>query len=71
MSCSFSNLLPSSNRSLGASAISVQQVDEEINHMLNLAYKNVEDGFKQLLNYDKKKGEEILNREDIRRYIKP
>lgn len=56
--------LPSSNRSLGASAISVQQVDEEINHMLNLAYKNVEDGFKQLLNYDKKKGEEILNRED-------
>ena len=56
--------LPSSNRSLGASAISVQQVDEEINHMLNLAYKNVEDGFKQLLNYDKKKGEELLNRED-------
>ena len=56
--------LPSSNRSLGASAISVQQVDEEINHMLNLAYKNVEDGFKPLLNYDKKKGEEILNRED-------
>lgn len=56
--------LPSSTRSLGASAISVQQVDEEINHMLNLAYKNVEDGFKQLLNYDKKKGEEILNRED-------
>lgn len=56
--------LPSSNRSLGASAISVQQVDEENNHMLNLAYKNVEDGFKQLLNYDKKKGEEILNRED-------
>ena len=56
--------LPSNNRSLGASAISVQQVDEEINHMLNLAYKNVEDGFKQLLNYDKKKGEEILNRED-------
>ena len=56
--------LPSSTRSLGTSAISVQQVDEEINHMLSLAYKNVEQGFGQLLKYDKKIGEEILKREE-------
>ena len=56
--------LPSSTRSLGTSAISVQQVDEEINHMLSLAYENVEQGFGQLLKYDKKIGEEILKREE-------
>ncbi len=56
--------LPSSTRSLGTSTISVQQVDEEINHMLSLAYENVEQGFGQLLKYDKKIGEEILKREE-------
>lgn len=56
--------LLSSTRSLGTSAISVQQVDEEINHMLSLAYENVEQGFGQLLKYDKKIGEEILKREE-------
>ena len=56
--------LPSSTRSLGTSAISVQQVDEEINHMLSLAYENVDQGFGQLLKYDKKIGEEILKREE-------
>lgn len=56
--------LPSSTRSLGTSAISLQQVDEEINHMLSLAYENVEQGFGQLLKYDKKIGEEILKREE-------
>ncbi len=56
--------MPSSTRSLGTSAISLQQVDEEIHHMLNIAYENVESGFRQLLKYDKKAGEDILKREE-------
>ena len=56
---------PSSTRSLGTSAMSIQQVDEEINHMLKLAYENVENGFKQLLKYDKKMGEKIVQREEL------
>lgn len=32
--------------------------------MLNIAYENVESGFRQLLKYDKKAGEDILKREE-------
>lgn len=56
---------PPTTRSLGTSAMSLQQVDEEINHMLSLSYENVKNGFQQLLKYDKKVGEKILQTEEV------
>ena len=57
-------LLPSYTKAIGRSAISLQQVDAEIAHMIELAQQNVEQGFDQLLKYDRKIGEEILKREE-------
>ena len=56
--------LPSYTKAIGKSAISLQQVDEEIAHMIELAQRNVEQGFEQLLKYDRKIGEEIIKREE-------
>ena len=56
--------LPSYTKAIGKSAISLQQVDEEIAHMIELAQRNVEQGFDQLLKYDRKIGEEIIKREE-------
>ena len=56
--------LPSYTKAIGRSAISLQQVDAEIAHMIELAQQNVEQGFDQLLKYDRKIGEEILKREE-------
>ena len=55
---------PPTTRALGTSAMSLQQVDEEINHMLSLSYENVKNGFHQLLKYDKKIGEKIMQTEE-------
>ncbi len=56
---------PPTTRALGTSAMSLQQVDEEINHMLSLSYENVKNGFHQLLKYEKKVGEKIMQTEEI------
>ncbi|MEI3146760.1 MAG: Na/Pi symporter [Merdibacter sp.] len=42
--------LLSYTKAIGKSAISLQQVDEEIAHMIELAQRNVEQGFEQLRN---------------------
>lgn len=51
------------NKVLGTSAINVQQVNNEIVSMMNLAYHNVDIAFGQLLKYDKAVHDEILENE--------
>ena len=51
------------NKRLGMSAINIQQVNDEVVKMMNLAYHNVDIAFSQLLKFDKNTHEEILANE--------
>ena len=43
--------IPKSNKMVGSAAINIYQVSDEIIHMMNLAYKNIDDAFKQLIQF--------------------
>ena len=55
--------LPKSNKLIGQSAISVQQVNDEVMRMMKLAYTNVSDAFDQLINYKEDRSKSIQKRE--------
>ena len=55
--------LPKSNKLIGANAINVYQVSDEIIHMMDVAYENVQDASKQLISYSSDRCDVILNRE--------
>ena len=56
--------IPQSNKMVGSAAINIFQVSDEILHMLNLAYDNIGEAFKQLIEFSDHRSDEILNRED-------
>ena len=51
------------SRMFGATAINIQNIDNAVLHMRELAYKNVFEAFKQLENFDEEKHKKILERE--------
>lgn len=55
--------LPNSNKIIGASAINMQQVNDEVLRMMDLAYQNVDASYDILMEYDEKIDKEIENRE--------
>lgn len=61
--CLYLQPLPQTNTLLGANAINVYQVSDEIMHMMNLAYENVEASFKQLISYSSERNDQIVERE--------
>lgn len=61
--------LPKSNKLIGKSAINVQQVHDEVMHMLGLAYENVYHAFAQLIKFDDKTNESIMKREETVNYL--
>ena len=56
--------IPKSNKMVGSAAINIYQVSDEIIHMMNLAYKNIDDAFKQLIQFTSDRSDEIVKRED-------
>lgn len=61
--------LPKFNKPVGFGAINVQQVNDEVIRMKDVAYANVRDSFDQLLNYDEKLDEKISKRERLVNFL--
>lgn len=50
---------------IGMGAVHIHQINDEVLRMMNLAFQNVEDAFRQLLGYSDDRHEEIKKREDL------
>lgn len=55
--------IPTSNKMVGAASINIFSVSDEILHMMGLAYKNIDEAYKQLIQYSSDRSDEILERE--------
>lgn len=55
--------LPKSNKIIGLSAIQLKQVHDEVMRMMDLAYRNVNDAFDQLIHYQEDRSQSIQKRE--------
>ncbi len=60
----FSSPLPTLSYQIGTSAILVEQIESEIEHIQNLAFKNIDDSFSQLISFDKEREKSLLKREE-------
>lgn len=60
----FSSPLPTLSYQIGTSAILVEQIESEIEHIQNLAFKNINDSFSQLISFDKEREKSLLKREE-------
>lgn len=56
--------IPSSNKMIGSASINLYQVSDEITRMLNIAFENINEAFKQMIQYDSDRSDEISNREE-------
>ncbi len=57
--------IPQSNKMVGSAAINLFQVSDEVIHMLDLAYDNIQEAFKQLISFSEERSESLLKQEDI------
>lgn len=64
MSLKYLEVMNLRNR-MGTGAINVHQVHDEIIHMMDLAYKNVQDAFQQLLDYTLNRHHQIVKTENM------
>lgn len=56
--------IPQSNKMVGSAAINLFQVSDEVIHMLDLAYDNIQEAFKQLISFSEERSENLLKQED-------
>ncbi len=56
--------IPQSNKMVGSAAINLFQVSDEVIHMLDLAYDNIQEAFKQLIHFSEERSETLLKQED-------
>ena len=57
--------IPQSNKMVGSAAINLFQVSDEVIHMLDLAYDNIQEAFKQLIGFSEERSEALLKQEDL------
>ncbi len=57
--------IPQSNKMVGSAAINLFQVSDEVIHMLDLAYDNIQEAFKQLISFSEERSEALLKQEDL------
>lgn len=57
--------IPQSNKMVGSAAINLFQVSDEVIHMLDLAYDNIQEAFKQLIHFSEERSEALLKQEDL------
>ena len=60
----FESPLPTLSYQIGTSAILVEQIENEIKNIQNMAFKNVNESLSQLVNFDKQKEKDLLRSED-------